>query len=340
MELLVKSLAGSRLYGLDNPDSDVDYSCIYMPSLDQLLLGDAPDLLDLSTSDYTRKNKGDDVDNLVYSLKYFIEMACNGKQQVIDMLHANAKTTSVTSDIWTELQANRSQFYSKTMSSSVSFVAKQIALYGDGERGKEAMLKLETVLYNFTKEGLSAKIYEIADQLPITDYSYFVTCDVDGNNTVVDWADYADHQRNVFYRVDGGLIEVSLSVNQLYKHTLDKIQKRAKDTRNLIAANKGQLINWKEVSHAMRVGYQFLSILTEGDYEYPLPQSDFLREIKSGTLDFRTHVEPLAEQLIADINKLMFTTTLPTAIDVEYWQQWLLRVYCAHYNIFASRRHS
>ena len=333
MNLLVKCLVGSRLYGLNHAESDTDYSSIYLPTLDQVLLGTAPDLMDASTSDATRKNKGDDTDHLVYSLKYFIFLACAGKQQVIDMLHAEPSETLITSPVWQELQANRKHFYSKSMSSSVDFITKQIALYGHRARAMECLAELMATLGKVRDEHHASKIRDFANKLPVNEYTYFVACDSDGFHKEVRWKDYKDQERNVFYRVDGSLNEISLSYNQLHFQTLVKQNKRIRDENKCKTENKGKDINWSEVSHAMRVGYQVLSILIRDDFHYPLPQTAFLKEIKSGVLDFRTHVQPEAELLISEIKRYMFTSTLPETVSTEYWDKWLLDIYYREFGL-------
>lgn len=335
--ILVKTLVGSRLYGLENAESDIDYSSIYLPTLDQLLLGKFPELIDESTSTAITKNTKDDKDVYIYALPYFIFLAINGKQQVIDMLHARPETTVETSALWEELKSVRSHFYSKSMSSSIDFIAKQIMIYGTRIKALEELEKLKGLLYELRDKNGNVKLREVAHLLPVSDTCYFVTTH-EGNNTQVEWKDNSDKIRSVFYRVDGGCIEVSLSLTQLCRHTEERVNRRNYETNRYIRENGGKRTNgnwikWSEITHAMRVGYQVKSILMNGDFEYPLPETDFLLKMKAGEMDFITDVQPHAEELITTIKRLMFTSNLPDRVDEEYWEKWLLDVYRRHYQI-------
>ena len=330
MDILLKSLVGSRLYGLDTPESDVDHASIYIPTPRQLLLGKFPDLINNSTTDASRKNTKDDTDCLTYSLPYFVFLAINGKQQVIDMLHSREETTLTTSSLWKDLKDKRKHFYSKSMSSSVDFIHKQIMTYGDRIKANQALEELSIMVEQILKYTGNVKLFSVMKSMPINDTCYFVTCE-NGINRQVDITDHLAQRRHVFYRVDGGLIEISLSMNQLQSHVVQRITQRHHETRRVMKENNGKSIKWSEVSHALRVGYQVLAILTQGDFEYPLPETEFLMQVKLGKLDFITEIQPKAEQLVYDIRRLMFTSTLPERIDEEYWDNWLFDTYKWYY---------
>ena len=69
------------------------------------------------------KNTADDVDTEIYSLPYFIELACKGETVTIDMLHAQPKHM-VENRLWEELQSERQKFYTKDMRSYVGWCQK------------------------------------------------------------------------------------------------------------------------------------------------------------------------------------------------------------------------
>ncbi len=328
--ILVSTLVGSRLYGLENAESDTDHASIYLPTLNELLLGSFPQLIDESTTTAVAKNTKNDKDLYIYALPYFINLAVFGKQQLIDMLHARPETTIHTSPIWEELKRHRRMFYSKNMSSSVDFLAKQVMRYGDRVQAIEEMEKVRDLIISLLQNKGNVKIREIAHLLPVSKYCYFVTTE-NRINTEVNWVDHNEKQRGVFYRIDGALIEVSLTLAGLLGCVEGRLQSRNYATKLLIKENKGKTINWSEITHALRVGYQVKAILIEGDFEYPLPETEFLLKVKAGDLDFIKDVQPYAEELVSDLKRLLFTSTLPDNVDVEYWNKWLLDTYHRFY---------
>ena len=88
MRIIVKMKFGAHLYGTATSDSDLDYKGIFLPTKEQLLLGCVPKSHNYSTGkDYSRNTKND-VDTELYSLHYFIKLACAGQTVAMDMLHA------------------------------------------------------------------------------------------------------------------------------------------------------------------------------------------------------------------------------------------------------------
>ena len=76
MQLIVKTVFGSHLYGTDTPESDKDFKGIFMPSKKEIFLGKIPKSISESTKKGSEsKNTAEDIDTEIYSLQYFIELA-------------------------------------------------------------------------------------------------------------------------------------------------------------------------------------------------------------------------------------------------------------------------
>lgn len=103
MSTIVKMLFGSHLYGTDTEESDKDYKGIFLPPFEDCVLNKIPKSLNKSTSGKDSKNTKDDIDEEIFSLQYFIKLACEGQTVAIDMLHAPDEMIIETSDIWKEL---------------------------------------------------------------------------------------------------------------------------------------------------------------------------------------------------------------------------------------------
>ena len=117
---------GSHLYGNNTPESDCDYKGIYMPTAEQVILGDFPRTINLKTKEGNvegLKNDNSDVDMELISLHYFIQLALKGETMAIDMLHAPEEMTIHTSAMWKEIQKNRSKFYTKKLDAFVGQIS-------------------------------------------------------------------------------------------------------------------------------------------------------------------------------------------------------------------------
>lgn len=317
MNLIMKCLFGSHLYGLNTENSDKDYKGIYLPERDNLLLGNYAKHYSQSTGNDQSKNTVADVDIDIYSLPYFVELACKGDTVAVDMLHAEPNNITElgygVGEVWIELWSNRTKFYTKDMKSYIGYARKQANKYGIKGSRMEAVEKvINFVSCSYNDEQRSTlKIKDVLRKLPESEYVNITKSDTKQGELT-------------FYEVCGRKYQDSLTLEQLKEHCqgiYDEYGDRAK------LAKIDQGIDWKAVSHALRASYQMLGILVDGDFEYPLPQTKFLLEVKTGKLNFVNEVQPELDNLITKIEKLSEESSLPRKVDRVYWDQWLLSVY-------------
>ncbi|MCK5019973.1 MAG: nucleotidyltransferase domain-containing protein [Candidatus Peribacteraceae bacterium] len=308
---------GSHLYGLNTPNSDIDYKGIFIPTLDELLLGNYPKTITQSTGKNDSKNVSGDVDTEVISLPYFIKLACKGETMAMDMLHC----TNPISDswIWKDLVAKRTMFYSKNLYAFVGYVKRQASKYGlKGTRLaniKRAIKHFE--LFSFPDQRTIGE-RNIWEFLPVGEYLKKVFSPSQSPSSPDQW----------FYEVNGKKYQSTLKVDRVLDmlHAMyDGFGDRAK------LAEKNEGVDWKAMSHAIRAACQVRDIYIDGDFEYPLEETDFILQVKKGELDYKTKVAPFLEELIDMINILAEKSNLPEEVNTAYWDRWLLSVYKEHY---------
>lgn len=325
---VVHMLFGSHLYGLNTPESDKDYKGIYLPSKEELLLGNYPKTINTTTGQMNSRNGSDDVDSEVMALPYFISQACKGETSVMDMLHCDTPLSS--SPIWESILENRTKFYSKDMKAYLGYVKKQASKYGlkgsrlaciksAVERLKELQAEdiecLSRLLPHTTiRSDMLDRISNVLDKLYIGEYAKVVKYTGKGSGAV----------EQTFYEVNSKKYQstntLEYVIEQLEK-SYDAFGARAKQAES----NDG--VDWKALSHALRAGYQVRDIYKHGDFEYPLKESAFLMSVKIGLLDYTTEVAPALESVMDEVDKLAEESSLPNAVDTEYWDKWLLNVY-------------
>lgn len=312
----MKCLFGSHLYGLQTPNSDKDYKGIFFPQLEDLLLQKVPKSYHNSTGNDQSKNTADDVDIETYSLPYFIELACKGETVTIDMLHAEniLEIEGSIGNIWTELQGERQKFYTKDMRSYVGYARKQAAKYGVKGSRLDAVEKVINFLdksYN-AEQKATLKVKDVIKKLPTNEYVQ-----------VVQMLDTKQGDLT-FYEVCTRKFQDSLKLGELLQHC-QNIYNEYGDRAKLAKMDLG--VDWKAVSHALRASYQVLGILKDGDFEYPLPQTEFLLATKKGELNFVNEVQPELENLMVKIESLCKVSKLPEKVNRNYWDKWLLSKY-------------
>lgn len=298
MNIVVETLFGSHLYGLDTPNSDKDYKGIVLPTTSQILLGKSNFHVDKSTGLVNGKNTKDDIDRTFYSLSYFIDLASKGETVALDMLHGSPDKLIQSSPIWDFLVANRRKFYTKSMKSYIGYVRKQAAKYGiKGTRISE-LEKVITFLETFPSD------------VPVGALNF-------PDNEFGKWVDY---KGNNYYEFAGSKFQDNLKIHYMLD-TLKKIYANYGERSKLAKENLG--VDWKAVSHCLRAGYQARDIFTKGYFEYPLDETKFLMDVKSGKLDFVSEVEPEIDKITKEALALSDASTLPDEVDRKFWSNYI-----------------
>lgn len=304
---IVEMVFGSHLYGTSSPSSDKDFKGVYVPSITDMMLSRFPKSYNQNTKqNSSEKNTSEDTDKEVYSLHYFLELAKKGETVALDMLHAPSSAWLLSTWQWEYLVNRRSMFYTKNLSSLVGYARKQAAKYGvKGSRLAEAKAVLACLRQNgFRMPPDALRVQELLPYLPTGEH-----CGLRKSEGVE------------FYEVCGK----KMTLNAHASHYIPMMEKfveeygaRAKQAES----NAG--VDWKAVSHAFRAAYQVKGILKDGDFTYPLPETEFIRAVKSGSLDFRSEVGPKLDTLMDEVEGLSAASRLPEAVDSDAVDQLLL----------------
>lgn len=301
--IVVQMLFGSHLYGTNSPTSDHDYKGVFIPDYEQCLLQRVPHSISNSTKKGDGKNGVDDIDNELFSLHYFIDLACKGETVALDMLHAPSRYWITGSVIWENLVEQRSWFYTKNLKAFVGYARRQAAKYGvKGSRLAEARQVLEYL------QGClqGTRLEDVWTTLPRGEHIHKSRNDV-------------DH----LYEVCGKKL-TGRGYCHHYIPMLEAFVQRYGERAKQAEANEG--VDWKAVSHAFRAAYQVKHILVNGGYTYPLPETDYLKAVKSGELHFTNEVAPKLNTLMDELELLSSQSTLPEQVDRAYWDSWLINI--------------
>lgn len=309
---IVKILFGSHMYGLNTPNSDMDYKGIYLPTREELLLGTYKKSITYSSGNDTSRNSADDLDLESYALPYFLKLACQGETGALDMLHAPDKCQEfgMYGDIWKDLVDNKSMFYSKNSKAYIGYLKKQAAKYGIKQSKLTLLEDILTLCDNYINQEFfdpDTKLSKLQPFLPLTAHSYW-----NGGQ--------AGMVAEEFYVLNGSKMQDNITIMEFMQRV--QMQYNKYDTNACWAKD-----NRKAISHALRVGYQLRDMLTKGTFKYPLDQTAFILSVKVGELDFKNEVSPELERLVTEVEMLIEVSTLPERIDIEYWNKWLLEQY-------------
>lgn len=304
MDLVVQIKFGSYLYGTNTPQSDEDYKSVYVPEAREILLQRVVDSVAIGKKVKAEgeRNLPGDTDNECYSLQRYLGLISEGQTVAVDMLFApNPMHTSV---LWRRIQLNSDKLVTKRSAAFVGYCRTQANKYGiKGSRVGSARNALERFELLVGAHGTTAKVGEffgpedeifdehtrtLRKDTPVGVARYFECCNrmVGFNNTVKEAA-------------------------SIYR----RIHENYGDRARLAETNQG--IDWKALSHAVRVGREALELLNNHSITFPLPYAAHILEIKQGKLPYQTVAEEI-EQLLEAVEGAAEKSTLRDSPDRQF----------------------
>jgi RNA repair pathway DNA polymerase beta family protein len=305
MNILVSMHFGSQLYGTATPESDTDIKGVFLPEHREMMLARASKHRSFSTGTNASKNSAEDRDEEFYSLHYFVELACLGETVALDMLHAPEEMLIVSSPTWLALRSHRARFYTKSLKAFVGYARRQAAKYGvKGSRlasAKAVLALMEEAEEKAASAPSPARMAVLGESLAAAALEHVYLEET--------WAQVCGKKLLWAARISEYLPTM--------RHFVTEYGVRAR----LAAWNEG--IDWKAISHAFRAAYEVRHILLRGDFTFPLAEAPFLREVKAGKIPFAEASLQL-EVLMEELERLSIASTLPSSVDRQWWDEWLL----------------
>lgn len=315
-KILFQCVHGSHLYGLNTPDSDMDYKGVFMPDIEELLLGKSPKQISTSTGPKDAKNSAGDIDTTWYSLPEFIKLCIKGETIAIDMLHAHTYPEMVVQSSleWKFITQHKDKFFTKNMKAFLGYAKKQAAKYGIKGSRMGALEDIYNFLYKTDPLVCNQKLLHYWHELPINEYCYFTQ----------DTLKTGELQN--FYEVLGSKYQDRMPMSQFITSIELKWESYGDRVRQ---AKENEGIDWKALSHALRAAYQLQEIYKHGTITYPFQgfARNYLLDVKQGKRDFLTNVQPELEYTIDLVERLAEKSEYPNEVDESFWEQWLLSLY-------------
>ena len=318
MDLIVEMRFGSHLYGTDTPESDLDFKGVYLPEARDILLQRVKaTIISKRAKDEREKNSPGDIDREIYSLQRYLELLAEGQTVALDMLFApDAAMTVTPSRLWREIQANADRLISRRATAFVQYCRQQANKYGiKGSRVAAARKTLALLITAEERLGRAAKLERIAPD-------------------IVDLASTTDHIR---------LVDLPVSSERPLRHlevcdrkisftaslkTSREIAQRLVDEygQRALQAERNEGIDWKALSHAVRVGREALELFQSGRITFPLAYAHHIRDIKRGSLSYSS-VATEIEELLDQVESAANLSLLPEFPDLSAIEDLVTRAY-------------
>ncbi len=313
MNLVTRIEFGSHLYGTNTPQSDHDYKGVYIPPARDILLQRVKD----STGHRVirpegEKNSPEDTDDETYSLQRYLTLLAQGQTVAIDMLFA--PNPIVTSNLWEYIKTNKDRLLTKKSASFVGYCRQQANKYGiKGSRVAAAKKAMEYFTNAIERRGPHAKVGDV-----------FVGYEVelDEHTQIVKKETTAGHFE-IYFECCNRMVGFKNTLKEaanIYTRIYEEYGKRAR----MAEANDG--VDFKALSHAVRVGYEAIELLRTGHVTFPLPYAERILNIKLGKFPYKAVAEEI-EGLLVLVEHEASISNLRDEPDYEWIDNLILSEY-------------
>ncbi len=276
---------GSHLYGTDTPESDLDLKAIYLPTARQIVLGTYDEVVNQSRKKKPcERNNKDDVDVEIFSLDRLLSEIMDGQIWALDFLFAPRSAYTEISHYGDKLMGQifhkRERLLTRNINAFVGYARKQAAKYGVKGTRMDALKRTLAILNPLPDwdrlgdyaDKLEALVKECNELVSLEKTPLVEIVQVPGPNE----GDFMPHL-HVCGRKMGYKTAVK-TVRTCYQAILDEYGDRAH------RAHLAGGVDWKALSHAVRVNHEALELLQTGSITFPRPERELLVKIKtSGT---------------------------------------------------------
>ena len=318
MDLIVEMCWGSHLFGTDTPQSDLDLKGVYVPDARDILLQRVKATVTSSRPKAPgEKNAPGDVDHEVYSLQRYLDLLADGQTVALDMLFApDAAMTFQPRPLWREIQANAHCLVSRRATAFLRYCRQQANKYGiKGSRVATARKTLALLAATEARLGTTAKLERIAPELADIaaglEHVAIVDLPMPGDRLVR------------FLEVCDRKIPFTASIRtarETAQRLVDEYGQRA------LQAERNEGVDWKAMSHAVRVGREALELFETGRITFPLPYADHIRRIKGGEIPYGKVASEI-ERLVDEVEAAAASSGLPEAPDQAVIDDLVARAY-------------
>lgn len=318
MRTLVEMRFGSHLYGTATPASDLDLKLVHVPRARDILLQRAKAVYSEQTKSTPHaKNTAEDVDRESYSLQKFLALVAEGQTVALDMLFAPAWALTGPADpVWDLIQSNRSRLLTRRYASFVGYCRTQANRYGiRGSRVAAARKALFFLTEVNASHGAQAKLGvvggEVSAMAAETEHMEVLNIPSQAGTEVLHW------------EVCGRKMPFTSSIKsaqEIMQRVVDEYGHRA------LAAERNQGVDWKALSHAVRIARQAVELLETGEVIFPRPDAADLLEIKTGQRTYQSVADEI-EALLVAVEAAAASSLLPDAPDHAWIEDLVAEIY-------------
>ena len=288
---ILKITAGSQLYGTNTPDSDEDYSGVFIGGFNQYFGIYEIDEMDLSIEDKGEdgKNTKDATDYKLYEIKNFARLCASNNPNIIEHLFVNRENIKFINEFGEMLLENAHIFPHK--GAYDKFIG-----YANSQKHK-MVIKLD----NFEQLTKAQEFFSLQEP----------------NEYVVMFRD--DPQVQKFFKEKGShfiIGDLNFQKHLMVKKVLGVLNERLGKITNRHELVLKYGYDTKFASHLIRLLSEGGTLLETGKLEFPLYNADLMLEIKKGKYELPKLLE-LADEFEKKMADMKEKSSLPDGPDMR-----------------------
>ena len=325
MEKMITIVHGSNLYGTNTPSSDLDIKGVYIPSAEDILLGK----IQKSKSFHTKKdnrsglqerNNASDLDQEFYSLCKYISLFQEGQTVALEIMFSTPllERGKHYNEEWFYLWQNRDKLMSKKADCFLGYAYKQASKYGIKGSRVAAIRNVVEVLTSIGNHNNQwhdkLEKHHLVLEVLIRDVEHSSIEVINNNGKEIKHLEVCGRKAPYTIKI--------VEAYKIYKKILDEYGQRA------LQAENNDNVDWKALSHAVRVGTQSIEYLSTGFVTFPRPDRQHLLDIKQGNVVYQEVAEEI-EQLLEQVKEAAEKSELPDKPNYEWCEEYLKNSYRA-----------
>jgi predicted nucleotidyltransferase len=290
--LLYLTKFGSHLYGTNTEDSDLDLKGVFLPPMQEMVMGHHTKTLSYSSGSDNTRNTSEDMDIQLWSLQYWLELLAKGEVNAIDLLFSPSNTLCVKylDDILMPVFEEPLDYIDPLRTNAyVGYAIGQAKKYGI--KGSRARVILDVADWiEGVKRDSTPEVWDISKLQSIVD----ILVQVFGDGSYCFRKELRDGEWGLV--LCGKVHMETISLEEF--HTRLQREKKRYGERAL-KAREG--VDWKALSHAVRAIRQTEELMIHGEIDFPLLCAGELVAIKQGLHDWET-VEAIITSGLEQVN--------------------------------------
>jgi hypothetical protein len=277
---------------------------VYIPNASDILLQRVKGSLgDKKSKAEGEKNSPEDVDDESYSLQRYLGLLAEGQTVSIDMLFS--PNPEISTYLWDNIRFHKDKILTSKSKAFVGYCFQQSSKYGiKGSRVAAAKSAMEFFTEGIKVEGNLSKVGELVkeDYKPQNEFTKIITKET------------TQGKFETYFECCGRMVGFKNTLKEaagIFTRIYENYGDRARKAEN----NEG--IDWKALSHAVRVGNEAVELLTTANVTFPLQNREHILEIKKGLLPYEKVAEEI-EQLLVDVEEASKVSVLRSEPDYEW----------------------